>query len=42
MHLNAQLSHGAVLAQWFAVALAHAKGITPGTFEFGSKITTAL
>jgi glucosamine--fructose-6-phosphate aminotransferase (isomerizing) len=42
MHVNAQLSHGAVLAQRFAVALARAKGITPGTFEFGSKITTAL
>jgi glutamine---fructose-6-phosphate transaminase (isomerizing) len=41
-NVNAQLSHGAVLAQWLAVALAHAKGITPGAFEFGSKITTAL
>jgi glucosamine--fructose-6-phosphate aminotransferase (isomerizing) len=41
-HVDAQLSHGAVLAQWMAVALARAKGITPGAFEFGSKITRAL
>ena len=41
-HVDAQLSHGAVLAQWMAVALARAKGITPGAFEFGRKITRAL
>jgi glucosamine--fructose-6-phosphate aminotransferase (isomerizing) len=42
VHIDAQLSYGAVLAQWLAVALARARGITPGAFEFGSKITTAL
>jgi glucosamine--fructose-6-phosphate aminotransferase (isomerizing) len=41
-HIDAQLSHGAVIAQWLAVELARSKGITPGAFEFGSKITTEL
>ena len=41
-HIGAQLSHGAVIAQWLAVELARSKGITPGAFEFGSKITTEL
>ena len=42
IHATAQLSHGAVLAQHLAVALAKARGITPGAFAFGNKITTAL
>ncbi|MET0901423.1 MAG: SIS domain-containing protein [Mycobacterium sp.] len=42
IHATGQLSHGAVLAQHLAVALAKARGITPGDFAFGNKITTAL
>src|ERR1700761_3325663 len=38
----AQLAHGAVVAQHLTVALARARGITPGVFAYGSKITTAL
>jgi glucosamine--fructose-6-phosphate aminotransferase (isomerizing) len=38
----AQLAHGAVAAQYLTVALARARGITPGAFSYGSKITTAL
>ncbi len=38
----AQLAHGAVVAQHLTVALARARGITPGAFAYGSKITTAL
>jgi glutamine---fructose-6-phosphate transaminase (isomerizing) len=38
----AQLAHGAIVAQHLSVAIAKAKGITPGTFTYGSKITTAL
>ena len=38
----AQLAHGAVAAQYLTVALARARGITPGAFTYGSKITTAL
>jgi glutamine---fructose-6-phosphate transaminase (isomerizing) len=38
----AQLAHGAVAAQHLTVALARARGITPGAFAYGSKITTAL
>jgi len=39
---SAQLAHGAITAQYLAVALAKAKGITPGAFSYGNKITTAL
>jgi glucosamine--fructose-6-phosphate aminotransferase (isomerizing) len=38
----AQLAHGALVAQHFSVAIARAKHITPGTFSYGSKVTTAL
>lgn len=38
----AQLAHGAVVAQHLTVALARARGIIPGAFAYGSKITTAL
>ena len=38
----AQLAHGAITAQYLTVALAKAKGITPGAFSYGNKITTAL
>lgn len=38
----AQLAHGALVAQHLSVAIARAKGITPGTFTYGSKVTTAL
>jgi glucosamine--fructose-6-phosphate aminotransferase (isomerizing) len=38
----APLAHGAVVAQQLTVALARARGITPGAFAYGSKITTAL
>jgi glucosamine--fructose-6-phosphate aminotransferase (isomerizing) len=37
-----QLAHGAVVAQHLTVELATAKNITPGSFLFGSKITSAL
>ena len=37
-----QLAHGAVVAQHLTVELATAKHITPGSFRFGSKITSAL
>ncbi len=36
------LATGAVAAQLFAVALARANGVTPGSFAYGSKVTTAL
>ena len=39
---SAQLALGAITAQYLAVALAKAKGITPGAFSYGSKVTTAL
>jgi glutamine---fructose-6-phosphate transaminase (isomerizing) len=39
---TAQLAYGAVAAQHFTVALARARGITPGAFTYGSKVTTAL
>jgi glucosamine--fructose-6-phosphate aminotransferase (isomerizing) len=39
---SAQLAHGAITAQYLTVALAKAKGITPGAFSYGNKITTAL
>ena len=38
----APLAYGAVVAQHFTVALARARGITPGAFTFGSKVTTDL
>ncbi|HXP53304.1 MAG TPA: SIS domain-containing protein [Streptosporangiaceae bacterium] len=38
----AQLAYGAVAAQHLTVAVARARGITPGEFAYGSKITTAL
>lgn len=38
----AQLALGAITVQYLAVALAKAKGITPGAFSYGSKVTTAL
>lgn len=37
-----QLAHGAVVAQRLTVELARARNITPGSFLFGSKITSAL
>ena len=37
-----QLAHGAVVAQHLTVELARARNITPGSFLFGSKITSAL
>ena len=40
--LTAQLAHGALVAQHLTVAIACARGITPGAFAYGSKITTAL
>ena len=40
--LTAQLAHGALVAQHLTVAIARARGITPGAFAYGSKITTAL
>lgn len=42
IHATGQLSHSAVLAQHLAVAIAKARGITPGDFAFGNKVTTAL
>lgn len=36
------LATDAVVAQLFAVALARSNGVTPGSFAYGSKITTAL
>ena len=41
-NLTAQLTHGALVAQHLTVAIARARGITPGAFAYGSKITTAL
>jgi glutamine---fructose-6-phosphate transaminase (isomerizing) len=38
----ASLAHGALIAQHLTVALAQARGITPGAFLYGNKITTAL
>jgi glucosamine--fructose-6-phosphate aminotransferase (isomerizing) len=39
---SAQLALGAITVQYLAVALAQAKGITPGAFSYGSKVTTAI
>jgi glutamine---fructose-6-phosphate transaminase (isomerizing) len=41
-HSTAQLAHGALVAQHLAVGVARARGITPGSFLYGSKVTTAL
>ena len=38
----AQVAHGALVSQHFSVAIARARGITPGTFNYGSKVTSAL
>jgi glucosamine--fructose-6-phosphate aminotransferase (isomerizing) len=38
----AQLAHGALVAQHLTVAVARARGITPGAFAYGSKITASL
>jgi glucosamine--fructose-6-phosphate aminotransferase (isomerizing) len=40
--LLAQLAHGALVAQYLTVAVARARGITPGAFAYGSKITASL
>jgi glucosamine--fructose-6-phosphate aminotransferase (isomerizing) len=37
---SAQLALSAITVQYLAVALAQAKGITPGAFSYGSKVTT--
>jgi fructoselysine-6-P-deglycase FrlB-like protein len=37
----ARLAHGAVVAQHLAVAVASARGVAPGEFSYGSKVTTA-
>lgn len=38
----ARLAHDALIAQHLTVAIAAARGITPGVFTYGSKVTTAL
>lgn len=35
----AALVHGAIVCQWFSVALARARGIAPGEFRYGTKVT---
>jgi glutamine---fructose-6-phosphate transaminase (isomerizing) len=40
--LFGELANDAVVAELLAVALARANGVSPGSFAFGSKITTAL
>jgi fructoselysine-6-P-deglycase FrlB-like protein len=40
--MPARLAHDALIAQHITVAIATAKGITPGVFTYGSKVTTAL
>ncbi len=35
----AALVHGAIICQWFSVALARARGVTPGEFHYGTKVT---
>lgn len=37
-----ELVHGALLAQHLTVAIARVRGIIPGAFAYGSKVTTAL
>ncbi|NMO04411.1 SIS domain-containing protein [Gordonia sp. TBRC 11910] len=38
----AQLVHGALVAQHLTVAVARGRGITPGAFAYGSKVTSSL
>lgn len=40
--MSAKLAHDALIAQHLTVAIAAARGITPGVFAYGSKVTTAL
>jgi glucosamine--fructose-6-phosphate aminotransferase (isomerizing) len=40
--MPAKLAHDALIAQHLTVAIAAARGITPGIFSYGSKVTTAL
>ena len=40
--MPSRLAHDALIAQHLTVAIATAKGITPGVFTYGSKVTTAL
>lgn len=40
--MSARLAHDALIAQHLTVAIAAARGITPGVFTYGSKVTTAL
>jgi glucosamine--fructose-6-phosphate aminotransferase (isomerizing) len=40
--MPARLAHDALVAQHLTVAIAIARGITPGVFSYGSKVTTAL
>jgi glucosamine--fructose-6-phosphate aminotransferase (isomerizing) len=35
----AALVRGALVCQWFSVALARARGVTPGEFHYGTKVT---
>jgi len=40
--MSARLAYDALIAQHLTVAIAAARGITPGVFTYGSKVTTAL
>ena len=40
--VSARLAYDALIAQYLTVAIAAARGITPGVFTYGSKVTTAL
>jgi glucosamine--fructose-6-phosphate aminotransferase (isomerizing) len=40
--VSARLAHDALIAQHLTVAIAATRGITPGVFTYGSKVTTAL
>jgi glucosamine--fructose-6-phosphate aminotransferase (isomerizing) len=40
--MPARLAHDALIAQHLTVAIATARGITPGVFTYGRKVTTAL
>jgi len=40
--MSARLARDALIAQRLTVAIATARGITPGVFTYGSKVTTAL
>jgi len=37
-----ELAYGALVSQHLSVAIARAKGITPGSFTYGNKVTTVL